>query len=239
MGCAAVPSFDAYRSLAAVPAHRILRSSELLEQLRKSVGFKHIAVGGLDVEGYHFGGGRSSDTTFPPAYVESYFAEKLGFSDPLVILSRRRSSPLTEAEAFDTMAAPVRLQNLHRSFEIRNRFMVPVSRDDCVYGGVCFTNDRPFTDSERQLLAFLAEPLHKSITKPLMDHFAASIFRLSEGEVHCLTLASKGLTSDEIAAVSEYQPETVNTYLKRATRKLGAANRTHAIAEAIRRQIIS
>ncbi|MBB5576592.1 MULTISPECIES: helix-turn-helix transcriptional regulator [Rhizobium] len=239
MGCAVVPSFDAYRNLSAVPAHRILRSSDLLEQLRKSVGFKHIAVSGLDIDGYHFGRGRSSETSFPPAYVEAYFAEELQHSDPLVIMSRRRKSPLTEVEAFDMMAAPVRLQHLHRSLDIQNRFLVPVSRDDCVYGGVCFTNDRPFTESERQLLAFLAEPLHKSVTKPLMDHFAASIFRLSEGEVHCLTLASKGLTSDEIAVVSEYQLETVNTYLKRATRKLGAANRTHAIAEAIRRQIIS
>ncbi|MDL2402071.1 helix-turn-helix transcriptional regulator [Rhizobium mayense] len=239
MGCVAIPSFDSYRSLSAVPTQRILRNNVVVDQLHKSVGFRHIAVAGLDIDGYHFGHGQSSETSFPPAYVETYFAEELHLSDPLVILSQRRNAAMTEEEAFDTMVAPARLEYLHRSFDIRNRFLVPVSRDDRVYGGVCFTSDRPFAESERQLLAFLAEPLHRSVTRPVMDRFAASTYRLSEGELHCLALASKGLTSDEIAAASEYQAETVNTYLKRAVHKLGANNRTHAIAEAIRRQIIS
>ncbi|MDL2408103.1 LuxR C-terminal-related transcriptional regulator [Rhizobium calliandrae] len=239
MGCVAIHSFDLYRSLSAVPTHRILRNNGVVDKLRQSVGLKHIAVAGLDIDGYHFGGGRSSETSFPPAYVETYFAEELHLSDPLVILSRRRNAPTTEEEALDTIVAPARLEYLNRSFDIRNRFLVPVARNDRVYGGVCFTSDRPFAESERQLLAFLAEPLHKSVTRPVMDRFAASACCLSEGELLCLAMASKGLTSDEIAATSEYQAETVNTYLKRAARKLGATNRTHAIAEAIRRQIIS
>lgn len=239
MGCIAIPSFSSYRSLSAVPAHRMLQNNTLVDQLRKSVGFKHIAVGGLDIDGYHFGRGRSTDTSFPSAYVEAYFAEELCLSDPLLILTRERNVPMSDEEAFGTMAAPTRLEHLHRSFGICNRFLVPLSRDERVYGCVCFTNDHAFTGSERQLLTFLAEPLHKSVTKPLMDRFAASTYGLSAGELNCLGLASKGMTSEEIAAASKYQTETVNTYLKRATRKLGAANRAHAIAEAIRRQIIN
>lgn len=239
MACAVVPSYDLYRSLSAVPMHRILRNNAVVDQLRESVGFKHVAVGGLDIDGYHFGQGRSSDTSFPPAYVETYFAEELHHSDPLVILLRRRNLPMTDEEAFDVMPPPARLKHLHRSFDIGSRFLIPLSRDDRVYGGVCFTNDRPFTASEQHLLAFVAEPLHKSVTKPLMDRFAASTYGLSEGELHCLAMASKGLTSDKIAAASQYQTETVNTYLKRAARKLGTTSRTHAIAEAIRRRIIS
>jgi DNA-binding CsgD family transcriptional regulator len=46
------------------------------------------------------------------------------------------------------------------------------------------------------------------------------------------------MTSEEIAAATGYKTETVNSYLKSATRKLGTANRLEAVADAIRRGII-
>jgi DNA-binding CsgD family transcriptional regulator len=71
-----------------------------------------------------------------------------------------------------------------------------------------------------------------------MERFAADELKLSAGELICLRLASKGMTSDQIATESGYQVDTVNTYIKHATRKIGATNRTQAIAEGIRRRLI-
>ncbi|ANM14893.1 MULTISPECIES: helix-turn-helix transcriptional regulator [unclassified Rhizobium] len=239
MGCASIESLCHFRDLSEVPAHRQLRNSDLLEQLRKAVDFRYIAVGGLDLEGYRIGRGRSIDTDMPPAYIDTYFGEKLGLSDPLVVQSLERSTPLTEEEAFDILAPTQRLRYLLRSYEIGRRIQIPLSRNGIIYGGVCFTREKPFTASEQELLVFFAEPLHRAITKPLMDRFAAGVLRLTSGELRCLELAGKGLTSEEISGASDYQTETINSYLKSATKKLGAANRAHAIAEAIRRQLIS
>lgn len=71
-----------------------------------------------------------------------------------------------------------------------------------------------------------------------MEKFSVQTLKLSEGELLCLKLASFGKTSEEIAGATSYTPDTVNTYIKAATRKLEAKNRGHAIAEALRRGVV-
>ena len=88
-------------------------------------------------------------------------------------------------------------------------------------------------------LGEVAEVTHKVLTRPIMEKFSAQTLKLSEGELLCLRLASFGKTSEEIADASSYTPDTVNSYIKAATRKLRANNRAHGIAEALRRGLIS
>lgn len=97
----------------------------------------------------------------------------------------------------------------------------------------------PFEESELSFLSFVAGSIHTAVTKPLMDRFAADQLRLSKGEIACLAQASLGLTSEAIAIATGYQTDTVNSYIKSAVKKMGATNRTQAIAEAIRRRIIT
>ena len=236
--CAPVRSLDDYGDLSDVPPHRLLRESPILEFLRKAVPFEHVAVGGLDLEGYNFGHGHSIDTDMPPAFIETYFAEGLGQTDPIVVHGMNAVKPFTEEQANDVVAPSRRLESLKNFFGINNRFFIPIAREGTVYGGVCFTSSRPFTTGETEFLIMTAEPLHRALTKPLMDRFAESVLKLTAGEVTCLELASTGLTSEEIADVSKYQTETINSYLKSATKKLGAANRVEAVATAIRRGLL-
>lgn len=63
--------------------------------------------------------------------------------------------------------------------------------------------------------------------------------RLSEHELEALKLAANGLSNREIAAKLIISPGTVKTYLHRAYEKLGAHDRAAAIAEAMRRRLIS
>jgi DNA-binding CsgD family transcriptional regulator len=72
-----------------------------------------------------------------------------------------------------------------------------------------------------------------------MDRFAAGQLGLTKGELACLAAASRGLTSEAIAAKTGYRNDTVNSYIKSSIKKLGAANRTQAIVEAMRRRLIS
>ncbi|TMH10837.1 MAG: helix-turn-helix transcriptional regulator, partial [Betaproteobacteria bacterium] len=52
-------------------------------------------------------------------------------------------------------------------------------------------------------------------------------------ERECLTLASRGLTSEDIAARLEISPRTVEFHFAGIRSKLAAANRQEAIAKAM------
>lgn len=201
MGYAVMEGLDRFNDLSQVPPQRQLRDNELLKHLRKAVGFRYVAVGGLDLNGYQIGRGRSIESDMPPAYVETYFSERWNRSDPLVVRATAQATPMTDEEAFDVSAPAQRLCYLHRSYDIGRRLHIPVHRGQVVYGGVCITRDRAFTAGEREFLVCMAEPLHRAISKPLMDRFAADVLRLTCSELHCLELASSGFTSEEISGV--------------------------------------
>jgi DNA-binding CsgD family transcriptional regulator len=61
---------------------------------------------------------------------------------------------------------------------------------------------------------------------------------LTRREREVVGLASGGMTTDEIANTMHLSPATVRTYLSRAEKKLGARNRTHAVALAVGRGIV-
>ena len=67
---------------------------------------------------------------------------------------------------------------------------------------------------------------------PETDH------RLTARERETLSWASQGKTAYEIGAILHIGQRTVEEHLATAARKLGAANRTHAVAIAIRNRII-
>jgi DNA-binding CsgD family transcriptional regulator len=62
--------------------------------------------------------------------------------------------------------------------------------------------------------------------------------RLTGREREVLVLLAQGLQLDEIAARLGIGSETVRTHVRKAGERLGAANRTHAVAIAIRRKLI-
>ena len=61
---------------------------------------------------------------------------------------------------------------------------------------------------------------------------------LTPRELAVLRLVSLGRTTEEIAKLLKLGEETIRTHLKKAQEKLSARNRTHAAAEAIRKQMI-
>jgi len=61
---------------------------------------------------------------------------------------------------------------------------------------------------------------------------------LSERERECLYWVAEGKTTDEVSTIISVSANTVNSYLGCAMRKLAAANRTMAVAAAIRGGII-
>lgn len=233
-----VDSYGDFVDLASVPRTRFFHHHPFIERLRRAVHFDYIAVSGLDIDRFRFGQGQSIDTNLPPGYIETYAAEKLYLSDPLVAASILAKDVVCDADVFQTAPPTARLQQLMTNFGVLNRTVFPLTRGHHVYGAITFMRTFRFDGDEVDFLRRICEATHVAITKPLMDRFAADTMKLSSGELICLRLASHGLTSERIAGESGYQVETVNTYIKSATKKVGASNRTEAIAEAIRRRLI-
>jgi len=66
----------------------------------------------------------------------------------------------------------------------------------------------------------------------------ASPIHLTPRELAVLRLASAGAPQREIAQALGLGEETVRTHLKKAQIKLGARNRTHTVADAMRQNLI-
>jgi DNA-binding CsgD family transcriptional regulator len=62
--------------------------------------------------------------------------------------------------------------------------------------------------------------------------------QLTGREREVLELLAAGLQMEEIAERLGIGSETVRTHMRKATERLGAANRTHAVAIAIRQKLI-
>jgi DNA-binding CsgD family transcriptional regulator len=229
---------DQFVDLESVPRHRFIHNNAHVARLRRAVEFDYVMVSGLDIDRYRFGSAQSIDTDFPPAFLEAYYEEKFYLSDPFIQASKQAEDVIIESIVLKNVVLNERLAYLLETFNIRNRTLFPIRRGREVYGCVGFTRATPFDSDELAFLGAIAQATHTVITQPLMDRFAASALRLSVGEITCLKLASAGLTSEQIANQSGYQTDTVNTYIKNASKKVGASNRTQAIAEAIRRRLI-
>lgn len=227
-----------YQDLRSVPRHRQLGRNPVVERFRLAVPFDYIAVNGLDVDHYRFGRGYSTDTDLPPAFIEAYFGDRLYEVDPFVAAAKSAATVVLEEVVYRTTPPPDRVTYLTRTFGVRNRTLLPVKRGDIVYGAVTMMRATPFDDEEIAFLSAVAECIHTSVTKPLMDRFAAKQIGLTRGEMACLTQASLGLTSEAIAKATGFQTETVNSYIKSVIKKLGVTNRVAAIAEALRRRLI-
>lgn len=229
---------DEFVDLASVPRHRYIHNHPFVLRLRRAVDFDYVTISGLDIDRFRFGSAQSVDTDFPPAFIEAYYEGRFHLSDPYILASKDARDVVIESEVAKPEVPNERLDYLLETFNIKNRTLFPIRRGDIVYGAVAFSRTTPFNDDEISFLRDIAQAAHEAITGRLMRRFAAAELRLSAGEVLCLRLASSGLTSEQIAQESGYQVDTVNTYIKNATKKVGASNRTQAIAEAIRRGLI-
>jgi DNA-binding CsgD family transcriptional regulator len=208
----------------------------IVERLRSLVGFDHYAVVGLDIEGMHFGRGALLLTDMPEAYTSAYISEGLDSADPLVRLASPGQPVVPDQQKSlgkQGDAKAQRLGQIIRRFEIAPRTGFTLWNSRGAYGGAVFTRKTPFSEDEMALLSSFIPVLHREASRPALDALSRCI-GLSRSELECIRLAAYGLTSDDIAEETPLTRETVNTYLKSATKKLKARNRTQAVVHALR-----
>lgn len=213
----------------------------VVEDIRQLVPFRHIIISGLNVNGMGAGTGTLLYSDFPSEYVAEYYAGSFVSKDPLAEMFYRGNAPVyRDSEAFATpeaRRAGHEVLDLLRRHGIPERTFIRVFYGGVLAGTVTLISDRPLSDHHCQLLQTIAMSLHSAAARPAMELLNRHL-RLSAGEVYCLQRAAQGLTSEAIADEGIYSLDTVNTYFKTAARKIGASNRTQAVADAMRRGLI-
>jgi DNA-binding CsgD family transcriptional regulator len=116
---------------------------------------------------------------------------------------------------------------------------LPVAARDGDRGLVMLGGDRPVPAlEETALLSLLANGLFDRMVAIQNEERYTRDFRLTLRERQCLIWTSAGKTTSEIARILELSEHTVNQHVAACTQKLGAANRTQAVAKAIRLRVI-
>ena len=114
-----------------------------------------------------------------------------------------------------------------------------MARDALRAGAVALVlKEAPLDDLVRALRSAL-------LGRPYIDsglaraELAGGSLDLTEREAEVLTLLADGLSHEEIGERLRISGETVRTHLQKARRRLGAENRTHAVALALRNGLIA
>ena len=117
-------------------------------------------------------------------------------------------------------------------------FIIPVYDPEQGALTVCFLGKHePMTMSEMADLTLLGHFTHDRL-REVSAKPAKADCPLTERERECLVWTSAGKTSNEIAGILNLSEHTVNHYLNNAARKLGAVNRTQAVAYAMRQGFV-
>jgi len=177
----------------------------------------------------------------PVGWWEQYAAKAAQGYDPGIMMAKRSLVAYTWTETMQ-MLEPIGSERW--PYELALKYGIRDALTCCV--------------GQRWLIAYWSrQVLTKVLTHPLrllliaaagfaaqqLEHLAGEDPRQTQNpitprELAVLRLASLGRRTDEIAKLLGVGEETVRTHLKKVQAKLVTRNRTHAAAEAVRRQLI-
>lgn len=163
--------------------------------------------------------------------------------DPGIMMARMSLAPYTWTESW-RMIEPIGVDrwamDLALKYGMRDGFTCPI-------GGrwvVAFWSRRVLAEAlspEARALVYMASSFAimriEALVGPDPGRFA-SLAQLTPRECAVLRMAADGRELKSIAEALELGEETVRTHLRKAKSKMGARNRTQAVAEAIRQHLI-
>ncbi|BBF94134.1 hypothetical protein BLTE_28190 [Blastochloris tepida] len=215
------------------------RFQRLLDRVAASIRFEIYAVGGAPVAWRSIRKGTLLATNVPDDFRTRYIENREYERDPLIVVLRAASRPVRTADIRAAAEAePALMPNFVAIGEALGTAVVavPLRFRGRLGGGVIFRRREPeFTDAEVEYLELVAPALHlAALDLPA----AAPTNDLTARERECLAWTSVGKTAWEIGSILGISEHTAVAHLNAAVRKLGAASRAHAVAEALRRGLI-
>lgn len=204
-------------------------------------GFETIIIAGLPlVAGGDFSS-RVIAKRWPAGWFDLYTRNNYEHRDPVVRYCRRTTTPFEWAEApYDRAKEPGAAEVMDRAIDFRmsKGFITPIHGIGGFKAGISLGGqDLDLNRYSKPALHLMSLYVFEAVCK-LIDSQPESDHGLTARERETLSWASQGKTAYEIGAILHIGQRTVEEHLATAARKLGAANRTHAVAIAIRHRII-
>jgi DNA-binding CsgD family transcriptional regulator len=179
----------------------------------------------------------------PPGWFEEYSAIAAREYDPGVMMARSSLMAFTWTETM-RMLDPIGIDRwpyeLALKYGMRDALVCSVGRRWIVSYWSRKTLGNVLTPPYRILL-FAAASFAALRLEQLIDHdprWMGKRARMTPRELAVLRLISMGRQVGEVAEVLGLGEETVRSHLKKLQSKLGVRNRPHAVAEAMRQQLI-
>lgn len=182
-------------------------------------------------------------SSVPEGWWEEYTAMAAREYDPGVMMARSSLMACTWTETMQ-MLEPIGIDRwpyeLALKYGMRDALVCSVGRRWILAYWSHKALGRSLTQPHRILL-FAAASFAALRLEQLLDHdprFMGRRARMTPRELAVLRLVSMGRQTGEIAQVLGLGEETVRSHLKKLQSKLGVRNRPHAVAEAMRQQLI-
>ena len=185
--------------------------------------------------------------SYPDEWRTRYRRRSYECDDLVVVDGRRCRAPFGWGSdpQLDAMSPTSRKLFLEaRTYGIRDGFTVPVRGPDGDCGLFSVSGPGP-GDLAPEVgspvyggLLAAAQLLHASIMEPRLQSRRHAPVSLTCHERACLSWTAQGKTAWEIALIIGRSKATVEFHLRRASEKLGATNKVHAVARALRSDLI-
>lgn len=182
---------------------------------------------------------------WPGAWSEAYLAADYLARDPVLAFAERRIDPFTWHDVrLAAVGEPDHAAFFHDGAQhgLNDGIAFPVRRLSAAPAAAVFAGPDPSAAPEaRAFLQVVAVNAHEKLTGAVVHAVPDKPERgvLTRRERECLQWCAEGKTSWEISQILSISQHTADWYLASASRKLAAANRLHAVAEALRRGLIS
>ncbi len=183
--------------------------------------------------------GNTIITNWPSELLQLFDRNRMLQTSPLLMRLRRSTLPWRYTiEDVARERGSTEAREIFERFGIYRGSVFPTHDVTGKRGLVIISGDGPeLTDQQMMELTYLSAHVYERLTAICTIDIRV-VEPLGDRELECLNWTSAGKTSAEIAEILQLSEHTVNHYLNRATRKLGAVNRTQAVANAFRMGLI-
>lgn len=236
-------SIDLMMSILSCKSEQGLQSS--LMEVTRHLGFESFVAGTqmVSIDGsltHHLVSGY-------PEQWQSIYAER-GYLqlDPTVAHCQKSTQPLIWSEEVFSDEGSISVFEEARSFGLSHGVSAAVHESNgTTKTMLSFARDRPIDEPSlgvQTVAKTIASCTHFVLAEIVRDHLpkpSAVQMHLTPQELNCLRWTSQGKTSWEVSRIMSLSEATVTFHLKNAMKKLGASNRPHALAIAVRTGIIN
>lgn len=178
----------------------------------------------------------------PIGWTEHYLANAFHKIDPVLEGCRGAAQPFGWAElagAGNLPAASRHVMGLARDFGLRDGLSIPIHNVDGTTSCVSLSASGPHLAHQAQPAIHLMAIYAFEQVRQLNAANASAEPVLTGREIEVMTWAAAGKSAAAIADILDITERTVVAHTLNATHKLGAANKTHAVALALKHRLIA